>query len=177
MADMLSRLNGPEFIGLIVAVLLLGGGMLVGLLLGLAGIITSHRRGLRQVELEMALKQEMVRKGMSAEDIERVIRATRPAEEKPSPSAAAPTEQATNDLTARQLDVRLATDLAAAGMDADRIQQAVGAVVVADIDTKRAVVQAVSTMIENGTDEEQIHAAIMALSQIEHGPWSRPSRP
>src|SRR5262249_51972704 len=149
-------------LGLIFLLVLFGGGVLVALLLGLTGILTSHRRSMRSVELEMALKQQMVAKEMSAEDIERVIRATRPGEGLPA-GATPPVGAPPADLTARQLDAHLATALAVAGMEGERLQEAVAAVAVADLDTKRAVVGAVDAMISNGTDEEQMHAAILGL--------------
>jgi hypothetical protein len=162
--EMLSKLSGSEFIGLVCVVVLFGGGVLVALILGLTGILTSHRRGVRQLELEMSLKQQMVAKGMSAEDIERVMRAGPGA---PQTAAASPPAATTplNEMSPRQLDVRVATDLANAGMEGERLQQAVGAVAAADVDTKRAVAEAVAAMIDNGADEEQMHAAVMGLCQ------------
>jgi len=164
MTDLLSKLDSGDLLILILTVLPVGGGLLLALLLGLAGILTSYRRRARQVELEMALKQEMVRKGLSAEDIERVVRASR-SEETPAPTAAAAAPVA-QEMTSRQLDTLLATKLAEVKhpvMDPKRLEQALGAVAETDLDTKRSVVQAVLNMVALGIDEEQIHAAVMGL--------------
>ncbi len=47
-----------------------------GLLLGAIGMLTSAWTKVRRVEAEAALKQEMLSRGMSAEDIERVVKAS-----------------------------------------------------------------------------------------------------
>jgi hypothetical protein len=49
---------------------------LAGLVIGVTALVTHHWRGVRQFETEAALKQEMLQRGMSAEDIERVLRAS-----------------------------------------------------------------------------------------------------
>jgi hypothetical protein len=159
--NLLSKLDPGDVLILLLTMVPLVGGLLLSLVLGLAGILTSHRRRARQLELEMALKQEMVRKGLTAEDIERVIRASS-TEETPSPArtAAVPVAQ---EMTSRQLDILLATKLAEMGMDAKRLEQALGAVAGLDLGSKQAVVPAVVNLIDQGTDEEQVHAAIMGL--------------
>ena len=63
------RSLGPE----IVPVIALVGGMLVAVVGILAGVWHKNRR----IELEIALKQDMLNRGMSAEDIERVIKASK----------------------------------------------------------------------------------------------------
>jgi hypothetical protein len=52
--------------------------MLCGTLIAIIAIISHAWRKHRQSEMEMALKQDMLNRGMSAEDIERVIVASRP---------------------------------------------------------------------------------------------------
>lgn len=60
---------GPE----IIPVIALVGGMLVAVV----GILASVWHKTRRMELENALKQDMLNRGMSAEEIERVIKASR----------------------------------------------------------------------------------------------------
>ncbi len=48
-----------------------------GLLLGAIGIVACTWRKLRQTEMEIALKHDMLNRGMSAEEIERVIKASK----------------------------------------------------------------------------------------------------
>jgi hypothetical protein len=164
MSDLLSRLSSADLVGLSTLVLLFGGGTLIALVLGVLGILMSSRRRLRQLELEMTLKQEMVRKGMSAEDIERVMRAGPGG---PQTAAGAPpaAEPPVNELAQHELDARLAAHLAGAGMEGAQLQEAVAAVAAAPLDTKRSVYQAVVAMVEEGVDPEQMHAAVLGLCQ------------
>lgn len=67
--DLIRRLLDPDTLAL---VLIFGGGMVVGLV----GIIAYHWRRLRQTEIETEMKREMLNRGMSAEDVERVIKAS-----------------------------------------------------------------------------------------------------
>lgn len=48
-----------------------------GLLVGVVGIVANAWQKNRQVELECSLKQDMLNRGMSAEEIERVIKASK----------------------------------------------------------------------------------------------------
>ena len=48
-----------------------------GCAVGVVGIVAGAWQKNRKIELEIALKQEMLQRGMSAEDIERVIKASR----------------------------------------------------------------------------------------------------
>lgn len=61
----------PSTLPFLVAIVAIGGGIL-------AGIITSilqHFRKLRIAEMESSLKAQMIERGMSAEEIERVLHA------------------------------------------------------------------------------------------------------
>jgi len=51
-----------------------------GLLVPIVAIIAYSWRRMRQTELEIGLKNEMIARGMSADEIERVIRASSPTE-------------------------------------------------------------------------------------------------
>jgi hypothetical protein len=159
--DSARHLTGGEIIALVA----IGGGILLGLVLGLAGIIMTNWRQWRQFQSEVTLKNEMVRKEMRVEDIERVIRVTHPGNTEPSGSPSKPAAQPAAEMTPRQLDARVATLLAGMDMDAEKIEQGLGAVVVADLDTKRAVVGALEEMIENGVDEDKVLACLLAFGK------------
>ena len=65
--DILSRFEPGEFIGLVAV----GGGLLCGLVAIFMGIWHEHRKA----EINGALKQDMLNRGMSAEDIRTVLEA------------------------------------------------------------------------------------------------------
>ena len=65
--QLLPRISSNDLIPITFIVI----GMLVGLIIALAVQWRLHRR----TEMELGLKQEMLARGMSAEEIERVIRA------------------------------------------------------------------------------------------------------
>jgi hypothetical protein len=67
MQDLLSRLASHEVVGIVFFALAFLAGMIVWL--------TLQWRLHRRTELEAALKQDMLNRGMSAEEIERVLRA------------------------------------------------------------------------------------------------------
>jgi hypothetical protein len=83
-SDVLSRMNGGELL----AFFGLAGGLLVGAIAIIAGIWLEFRRAefrARQAEVEAALKQDMLNRGMSADEIERVLSAGQKKAAKPSP--------------------------------------------------------------------------------------------
>jgi hypothetical protein len=61
MADLLSKFGPGELIALVAV----GGGLLIPILCGVTAIITDHFYKLRQ----LALKQDMINRGMSPEEI------------------------------------------------------------------------------------------------------------
>ncbi len=71
-----SRINPGEFIGLVAVA--------GGLLCGLAAIIMGCWVHLRRAELDAALKQDMLNRGMSADDIRTVLEANSAAEREAS---------------------------------------------------------------------------------------------
>jgi hypothetical protein len=75
MGDLLSKLNGGQLLLLVAAVIALVG-VLGGLLTGVIAILATQRRWLRVTEAETALKQQLLEKGMSAAEIEQVIKAS-----------------------------------------------------------------------------------------------------
>jgi hypothetical protein len=74
MHDVLSRLDGEEFLGLC-GILLGLVGLLGGLGLGLAKIMSGHYRKVQLDEMEATLKMEMIQRGMSADEIAKVLEA------------------------------------------------------------------------------------------------------
>jgi hypothetical protein len=156
--DLFDRLNGGE----IIAVVAISGGILLALVLGLAGIIFTNWRLWHQFQSEAALKQEMIRKEMHVEDIERVIRATHPGMVEVRPAALA-ADKPLEQLSPRQLDARVATQLAGGKLDAEKLEQALAAVIASDAETKRAVVEAVGKMIDDGVEGEEILPCVLAL--------------
>ena len=62
-----NRLNGGEFIGLVAV----AGGLVIAVI----AIIASYWRSVRVAEIEGSLKQQMLDKGMTAADIEKVLNA------------------------------------------------------------------------------------------------------
>jgi hypothetical protein len=72
----------PSTLPFLVAIVAIGGGIL-------AGIITSilqHIRKVRTAEMEASLKAQMIERGMSAEEIERVLRAKTSSVSPPCPT-------------------------------------------------------------------------------------------
>jgi hypothetical protein len=67
MSEVFDKLNGGEFIGLVAV----GGGMLLGVVAIIGGIAVSTWQKARI----LALKQDMLNRGMSAEEIQMVIEA------------------------------------------------------------------------------------------------------
>jgi hypothetical protein len=67
MSEVLSRLNGGEIIGLFAVV--------GGLLCAIVGILSGNWQKVRRAEIHAALKQDMLNRGMSADDIRAVMEA------------------------------------------------------------------------------------------------------
>jgi hypothetical protein len=67
MSELFSRFEPGEFIGLVAV----AGGLLCGLVAIVMGIWHEHRK----TEVSAALKQEMLNRGMTADDIERILNA------------------------------------------------------------------------------------------------------
>jgi hypothetical protein len=168
MDNLLSKLHGDEVFVLIVV---LSAGV-VGLVIAVTAIVMTNWRRVRQLDVEGSLKQDMLQRGMGAEDIERVIRATSVPVEKESKGqaaesfcVAAASPAGLKLLSDKQLEAKVAADLAAYGMDSDELEKALEALGGADTDTKQAVAQAVAHMTENGAEHEQIRAAIVKLCE------------
>lgn len=75
MTELLSRLKGPEVIGFFSAMsffLVIA----IALVTGTWAWVRHAEFRVRQAEIEAALKQDMLNRGMSADDIERVVKAS-----------------------------------------------------------------------------------------------------
>lgn len=72
MDEVIRGMTGGQFIGLMAVVL----GVLFVTLTSLASIIAPNWRRARQLEAETQLKRDLLAAGFSADDIERVVRAT-----------------------------------------------------------------------------------------------------
>ena len=71
MSEFLSKFDGGEFIGLVAV----GGGLLCGILCGITGILAGAWEKVRRTEIQAALKQDMLNRGMSADEIRTVVEA------------------------------------------------------------------------------------------------------
>jgi hypothetical protein len=67
MLEFLSRWDAGELIGLIAVV--------SGALIAITAILSGQWRRVRQTEIEASLKHDMLARGLSAEDIERILKA------------------------------------------------------------------------------------------------------
>jgi len=68
MTEMLMHWSPRDVIGLVATTL--------GLLIPITAIVAAQWRGYLVKKMELALKQDMVQRGMSAEEIERVLKAS-----------------------------------------------------------------------------------------------------
>ncbi len=78
MTDLLSKFNAGEMIGLVAV----AGGLLVGMV----AIIADYWHKIRRAEMEGALKQDMLNRGMSADEIRTVLEAGSKSSRKGFPS-------------------------------------------------------------------------------------------
>jgi hypothetical protein len=74
MHEFLSKFDGGELIGLVAVV----GGLLCGVLCGVPAIVLGIWADVRKTEAVAALKQDMLNRGMSADEIRMVIEAGSP---------------------------------------------------------------------------------------------------
>jgi hypothetical protein len=72
MDEVIRNMSGGQFIGFVSVIL----GVLFVTLSSLASIIAPNWRKARQLEAETQLKRDLIAAGFSADDIERVVRAT-----------------------------------------------------------------------------------------------------
>ena len=71
LTQMIDRMDPQAFFALLIPLCAVGGTVIVGIV----ALITKHLRSVRQREIDATLKQEMIARGMSADEIERVLAA------------------------------------------------------------------------------------------------------
>lgn len=115
--------------------------------------IAKNWRKVHESEHQAALKQSMVDKGMSVEDIERVLRASSISTDEEAVKPAVPTVPA----------VALATQLMQHEVPAATLEQILDAFRGGDAATQQALAQSIEEMLDGGAESEQILAAVRAL--------------
>jgi SOS response regulatory protein OraA/RecX len=162
MSELLGKFSGGELIGLTAVV----GGMLVAVILG-----AFHQwRRVRMAEISAALKQQMLDKGMSADEIDKVIRA------KPAGGEAAAEPADAASLNKAGLAARMADQGYEAG-DIERIVRAIqepprgtDSTYPAPLGRDKALVA--RKMIDQGYEAEDIERVLRAYEDTD----SRPAR-
>jgi hypothetical protein len=71
MMELLSKFDSDQLLGLILGGIAIGGGLLCGII----GIIAGTWQKVRRAEITAALKQDMLNRGLSADDIRTVLEA------------------------------------------------------------------------------------------------------
>src|SRR5262249_3447069 len=127
---------------------LFGGWVIVAV----ANSIVKNWRMARESEHLAALKQTMVDKGMSVEDIERVVRITPAPDPAPEPTPAAQASA-----------VDLATKLAEHEVPAPALEEILRAFQASDPQNQQTLAKVVESMLDNGADAERVLAAVRAL--------------
>jgi hypothetical protein len=146
MPDTLARLNGEQVVGLLMGMT----AIVSGLLIVLVAVAITQWRWAREARLRADLLKEMLHRGLTVEDIERLLRQT-PGE--PSPAAG----QTDSDIVAQ-----VALSLAGT-VDPSQMEAALRALRTAGPETRRAVRDAVAGMVEQEVDGQIIVAAIQSL--------------
>jgi siroheme synthase (precorrin-2 oxidase/ferrochelatase) len=71
LTHLIERSDPGEFFGLMIPLIVVSGGIVIAIV----SVVTSHVRDNRKREIEATLKHEMIARGMSADEIERVLAA------------------------------------------------------------------------------------------------------
>ncbi len=124
----------------------------------IAALLTM-REAARRKDQEHALKREMLAKGLSADEIERVIQASAENKARPSAVDASPAKGAGFDKT------RLVQSLIEQGMDAAGIEQLLRALSEYADDELPAKVVAIESMVEQGMEAGDIERVIRAFQR------------
>jgi hypothetical protein len=141
--------------GILTTTLIFGGWIIVAVTISIA----KNWRKIHESEHAAALKQSMIERGMSADDIERVLRAgPRPDTSEGEERGESPRKVA-DDLTG------LAGKLAEHDVPAAEMEQILGAVRGCDPGTRKCVAKTVETMLDNGANSEQVAAAVRAIAR------------
>ncbi len=141
--------------GILTVTFLFGGWIIVAVVSSLA----KSWRKIHESEHLAALKQGMIERGMSADEIERVLRAA-PESAEDSPGDDAATE--------------LATKLAEHGVPAPALEQILTTFRAASPGARKPLVKTVVAMLDNGAESDQVIAAVRALGP---GTPSQPAAP
>jgi hypothetical protein len=137
-------------------VFLLGGGSAI---ITLISSLAKHWRKVRESEHLAALKQSLVERGMSVEEIERVVRA-------------APESQ---ELDADETPVvQLTRKLAEQELSPDALEEILRAFQASDPVTQKTLAHTVEALSDNGAKAEHIVAAVRALARPGRGVDSSP---
>ncbi len=139
--------------GILSVTFLFGGWIFVAVI----GSLAKNWRKVHESEHLATLKQSMIERGMSAADIERVLRAGPDSPEDASGDAA----------------TELSSKLAEHGVPGPVMEQVLGAFRAAQPGTRKVLSKTVVAMLDNGAEGEQVLAAVRALSRT--GPPEQPS--
>jgi len=135
-----------DITGVVTVSLIFGGWVIVAVV----GSIAKNWRRIQESEHAAALKQGMIERGMSADEIERVLRAG------PGPAE----NEAIDDTS------ELATKLAEHGVSGQEMEEILTAYCNARPAAKKTLSQTVIAMVDGGATSEQILAAARALSRL-----------
>jgi hypothetical protein len=128
-------------------VFILGGG---SALITLINSLAKHWRKVRESEHQAALKQSLVERGMSVEEIERIVRA--------APES--------HELEADETPVvQLTKNLAEQEVPPEALEEILRAFHASDPATQRTLAHTVAALCENGAKAEHILAAVRALAR------------
>jgi hypothetical protein len=124
-------------------------------IVAVANTIVKNWRMARESEHQAALKQTMIDKGMSVEDIERVVRVSPTPPEPPPPQPAQAEDSAAVDV---------ATKLAEHEVPAPAVEEILRAFQASDPQTRQTLAKVVESMLDNGADADRVLAAVRALA-------------
>jgi hypothetical protein len=134
--------------------------------LGFGSIILNQRQQARLREQENHLKRDLVAKGVPADEIERIIKATA-GETKASPQAAAETIRPTGPGADRALLVKLLCEQGMEGGDVERLLRAVSEYPDEQLPAKIA---AIHSMVENGMEVGDVERVLRAFQRSPSAP-------
>jgi hypothetical protein len=138
--------------GVLTVTLLFGGWIIVAVI----GSLGKNWRKVHESEHMAALKQSMIERGMSVEEIERVLRA-----------GPAGLEDSRTDSTCDQSKklAELSKRLAEHGVPAPAMEQILGTFRTAGAGERKNMTRTVVAMLDGGADTEQVLAVVRALSR------------
>jgi hypothetical protein len=136
--------------------------LVLGLIaLGFVAMLLNHRQQVRRHEQENELKRDLVAKGASAEEIERIVRATA-GEAKPKLPDAAETRRPTGAGSSRARLVQVLCEHEMEAGDVERVLRAVGDY---PDDELPARVAAIESMVENGMQAGDVERVLRAFQR------------